>query len=443
MWRRIENDLLAWKDDPRRRVLLVRGARQVGKTFSIRQLGKTFPHFLEVNFEENKDVAAFFQGSLDPARLVEKLSAYFAVPVIPRQTLLFLDEIQACPNALASLRFFHEKMPGLHVVGAGSLLELAMEQIPSLGVGRLGSLFMHPMCFSEFLAATGGEGLARVVEPADPEHPVDAPFHARLLDVLRTYLLVGGMPAAVATYAEQRYLPTCFKVLDDLVLTLEDDFAKYRKRSPVARLVEVFRSIAGQTGGKFKFSRVGSGAPSGPLKDALMLLVRAGLAHRVVHTDARGIPLGAQTDDRKFKVLLFDLGVHQRMLGLDVPAFLAASDIDLVNKGSLAELFVGLELVANGPSHRRPGLYYWHREARASNAEVDYVVQRGSAIVPVEVKAGTRGGMQSMRIFMDERRLGSGVRVSMENFSRLERIEVLPLYAAGRLAQSPLRAPET
>jgi len=435
MKRTIEEDLLAWKRDHERRVLLVRGARQVGKTYSIRELGKTFHRFVEVNLEENRDIHVFFRDSLNPIRLCEKLAAYFSTPIVPGETLLFLDEMQACPESLAALRFLHEKMPGLHVVGAGSLLEFALAEIPSLGVGRLSSLFMHPLTFEEFLLAMGEDALLGVVEQADASRPVDEPFHRRLVDLVRSYQLIGGMPAAVRAYAKTRDIQTCFKVLDDLVITLEDDFKKYKQRAPVGRLGEVFRSIVLQAGAKFKFSNVDSVSSVHALKDALRLLVQAGLAHRVVHSHARGIPLGAQVDEKKSKVLLFDIGIHQRLLGLDVPRHLTAGEVELVNRGSLAEVFAGLELIGNQPAHIRPAIHYWHREARGSTAEVDYVIQQGVDIVPLEVKAGTKGQMQSLIRFMNERNLARGIRLSLENFAEYDRIRVIPLYAIRRLVR--------
>ncbi len=433
MKRNIESSLLEWKQDSERNVLLVRGARQVGKTFSIRELGKTFRHFIEVNFEEDRNIGLFFKDSLDPARLCEKLSTYCSIPIVDGETLLFFDEIQACPEALSALRFFHEKRPGLHVVAAGSLLEFALSEIPSLGVGRLSSLFMYPLTFDEYLMAIGEEALLAVIGQADPSHPVDEPFHRRLLEHVKTYQLMGGMPAVLKTYVKKRDMSACFRVLDDLIITFQDDFAKYKKRAPVSRLSEVFRSAAFQAGGKFKYSNIDSESCSQSLKDALLLLVQAGLAHVVRHTHGQGLPLGAQTDNRKFKVILFDIGIHQRLLGLDVPRYLTAGDLDLVNKGSMAEVFVGLELVGNHSPHGRPALYYWHRETRGSNAEVDYVIQRGTDIVPVEVKAGTKGQMQSMFLFMEERGLIKGIRVSLENFSKYDRVEGIPLYAVSHI----------
>jgi len=436
MKRNIDTELFGWKDDPGRKILLVRGARQVGKTYSIRALGRSFTHFIEINFEEEPAARVFFRDSLNPGRIVEKLSVFANIPLVAGETLLFLDEIQACPQALSSLRFFHEKMPGLHVVAAGSLLEFALSEIPSLGVGRLSSLFMHPLTFEEYLRATGEEALCGVVAEADADHPVDEPFHRRLVEHVRTFQLIGGMPAVVASYVERRDILECFKLLSDLAVAFLDDLVKYRKRVPVAKLSEVFQSVVLQSGGKFRYSRIASESSAPALKSAFALLVQAGIVHRVVHTHARGIPLGAQTDDRKFKAILFDIGVHQRLLGLDVPRHLTATDLDLVNRGSMAESFVGQEMVGNSSPRTRPSLYYWHREARASNAEVDYVIQQGKDIVPVEVKAATRGGMQSMRRFLDERGLSKGIRVSLENFARYDRIWTVPLYAIRRLVQS-------
>jgi predicted AAA+ superfamily ATPase len=431
----IEKQLLDWKNDAERKVLLVRGARQVGKTYSIRELGKTFRHFVEVNFEEEPSLQVFFNDSLNPSHLCDKLAAYFAAPIIPGETLLFFDEIQSCPKALSALRFFHEKMPGLHVVAAGSLLEIVLSGIPSMGVGRLSSLFMYPLTFAEYLLAMGENSLVDVIEKADGEHPLDEPFHRRLVEHVKTYQLVGGMPAAVKSYAEKRDLPACLKILDDLIVTFEDDFAKYKKRTPVDRLSELFRSVVLQAGGKFKYSNVDSDSSIPSLKAAVQLLLQAGLAYRVVHTHARGIPLGAQADEKKFKMILFDVGIHQRLLGLDIPAYLTATDLELVNKGSLAEIFTGLELIGNHPSHIKPALFYWHREARGSNAEVDYVIQQGSDIVPIEVKAGTRGQMQSMFRFLEERGLKKGIRVSLENFGSYGRIQTVPMYGIRRLVQ--------
>lgn len=433
MKRQIDRHLDAWRESPSRKVLLLRGARQVGKTYSVRRLGSSFDTFLEINFEEDPRLISFFEGSLSPSEINQKLTAYSGVSLKPGKSLLFFDEIQACPNAIRALRFYHEKMPDLHVIAAGSMLEFALSDIPSFGVGRISNLFLYPLSFREFLWAVGREELDQMVQNADPSRPLESVLHHELLEKFKLYQILGGMPAVIKAFVLGADLLVCQKVIDELVTTLQDDFAKYKKKAPVTRLMEVFRSAAHQAGGKFQYSKVAQGEASHGYKVALELLIKAGLAYRVTHTSANGIPLGAQIDPKKFKVLLFDMGIHQRLLGLDLSDYMLQRPVDLISKGNLAELFVGLELTATHDPSIRPQLFYWHREARASNAEVDYVVQRGEEILPLEVKAGTQGGMRSLFLFLEEKGVKSGVRFSHENFARMDKVEVIPIYAVATL----------
>lgn len=429
MFRIIDKYIADWKTASDRQILLLRGARQVGKTFSARILGKTFQHFLEVNFEEQRDLHSFFDQNLDPHKINEKLSAYFDIPIIAGKTLLFFDEIQACPKAIQALRFYYEKIPQLHVMAAGSLLEFALEQIPSFGVGRIASLFLYPLSFAEFLQAISASSLYQYSLKANPRHPLDPTFHQQLLEHYKVYQLIGGMPAVVQTYLNTHDLRKCQLVLDKLVTGFEDDFAKYKKRSPISKISETFRSIALQSGEKFKYSKISNVDSHYFYKEALYLLTRAGIAYPVYHTSARGIPLGAQIDAKKFKVILLDSGVHQRMLGLDLSQQLILPIPELINKGALAEVFTGLELLKSQSPLSPPQLYYWHREAKSSNAEVDYIIQKGEKIVPIEVKASTKGAMKSLHLFLEERKLSVGVRVSHENFSQYKEVYNIPIYA--------------
>ena len=432
MERSVDQHLLAWKDSPTRKVLLVRGARQIGKTYSIRQLGKHFKHFIEVNFEEHPEIESFFERSLSPAPLCEKLAIYFDTPIIPGETLLFFDEIQANANAIKSLRFFYEKMPELHLIAAGSLLEFTLEEIPSFGVGRIQNLFMYPLTFKEYLIARGDQKLAALIHNSSPSNPIDPVIHQKILELLKVFQLIGGMPEVVDTYIKSSNLNQCQIILDNIITSIIDDFAKYKKRAPVSRLREVFNSIVHQTGRKFKYSNIAEGS-SQTFREALDLLVKAGLAYKIHHTSARGLPLAAQINHKKFKVLLFDTGIYQRMLGLDLSDYIVSDFKTLINKGNQAELFAGLELIANDSPHTRPELYYWHREAKSSNAEVDYIIAHKGHIIPIEVKSGTRGQMQSIHIFLSERNLPSGIRLSHETHSSHPPISTLPLYAASTL----------
>ena len=421
--------------------MLLRGARQVGKTYSVRKLGHLFETFLEINFEKDPRLGSLFEGSFSPSEINQKLTAYAGVSLIPGKSLLFFDEIQACPNAIRALRFYHEEMPDLHVIAAGSMLEFALSDIPSFGVGRIASLFLYPLSFREFLWALGHEELDQAVQAAGPARPLDAVLHQELLEKFRFYQVLGGMPAVIAGFIGGSDLPACQKTIDELVTTLQDDFAKYKMRAPVTRLMEIFRSAAQQAGGKFQYSKAAQGEATHGYKIALELLVKAGLVYRVMHTSAGGIPLGAQINPNKFKVILFDMGIHQRLLDLDLSEHILKKPVELISKGNLAELFVGLELLAYHAPDSRPQLYYWHREARASNAEVDYVIQRGHEILPIEVKSGTKGGMKSLFLFLEEKKMQSGIRFSHENFARLEKVTVMPIYAVSRLFESSHVAP--
>ena len=293
MRRIILSTLKDWKTAENHKVILLRGARQVGKTYIVRELAKDFNYFLEVNFEKNPDIKQFFHQNLDPIRICTYLSAYFGIPVVDGKTLLFFDEIQSCPKAIQSLRFFYETRPGLHVISAGSLLEFAMEDITSWGVGRIRSIYMYPLSFDEFLMANNEDALIELKKNASPVSPLNPAFHEKLKDYLKRFLIIGGMPEVVQNYILTGDLLKCQNILDQLLTTFIDDFAKYKKRAPVARLEEVFRSITFQAGQKFKYSKVDPVVSSAVLKDALELLIKAGLAYKIHHSSAQGIPLGA------------------------------------------------------------------------------------------------------------------------------------------------------
>jgi predicted AAA+ superfamily ATPase len=433
MKRFIEQELLQWKDNTFRKPLLVRGARQVGKTFSVRQLAKSFTSYIEVNFESDRSVHTFFEKDFNPDEICMNLSAYYNVPVQDGQTLLFLDEIQACPEAISSLRFFYEKRPGLHVIAAGSLLEFALQELPSFGVGRIDNLFMFPLSFDEFLVGMGEERLYQFKTSHGFGTPLPLPIHEKLLDYLRKFLVLGGLPEVVHAFAESRDYLRAQQILDRLISGYEDDFAKYKKRVPVSRLREVFRYIVLQAGKKFNVSKASVSSNHAQIKEALELLEMAGLVYRVQHTAANGIPLGAEVNPKNFKVILFDHGIFQRILGMELSSYLTENDFSTVNKGNLAEQYVGTEIIKNQAGIIRAQLFYWHREKTGSTAEVDYLVQKNHEIIPIEVKSGVQGKMQSLRLFLQAKKISMGIRVSQENFGQYDNIQVLPLYAVSKL----------
>jgi hypothetical protein len=302
-----------------------------------------------------------------------------------------------------------------------------LEDISSQGVGRIQSLFMYSLSFDEFLRAVNEDGLVELKTHAGPDNPIEQISHNKLIDYLKIYYIVGGMPQSVLGYIQNQDIVASQKTLTDLIETLRDDFAKYKKRAPIQRLREVFDSLAGQAGSKFQYSHIDSSAGHQSLKDALELLIRAGIAYKIYHTSAQGLPLGAQVAVNKFKVIVSDTGIHQKILGFNLADIIAAKEFEPINKGHIAEIFTGLEIIKNSPCNQRPQLYYWHRDKQSSNAEVDYVIQKGREIIPVEVKSGIKSKMQSMRVFLAEHNAKKGIRVSLENFSQYENIEMYPL----------------
>ena len=436
--RHIDKELENWASSNKRKPLLLRGARQVGKSSSVRKLAEKFEYFLEVNFEKDNDARELFEtaGSIQPQGLCDKLSLLKDIPVVPGKTLLFFDEIQNSLRAISSLRYFYEDYPELHLIAAGSLLEFALEGLPSFGVGRIRSLFMYPLSFSEFLAANGNLLLLDAIENATSDKPLDDVIHRKALEYLRIFLIIGGMPEVVSTYVTEKDMYKCQFVLDDLMITLRSDFVKYRQRIPALQISTVFDSVVKQAGKKFVFSKAGQEYSHYQLKQALEMLKMAGLVIPVVHTSATGLPLGAEINPKKQKLLLLDTGILQRLQDLNLSNILLSNDFDLVNKGNIAEMYVGLELLKHSSCYIPQQLYYWQRELKNNQAEVDYVIQHGQTIIPVEVKSGTSGKMQSLHLFMNEKKSEYGVRTSLENFCLYDKIKVYPLYAIGNIIKT-------
>ena len=432
--RRIDQELLRWKDTEHRKVVLLRGARQVGKSSAVRELGKKFENYVEINLEKQPQFKAIFEPDRMVERIVKELSFALKTPIIPHKTLLFIDEIQESVPAISALRYFYEDMPELHVIAAGSLFEFALEKIPSFGVGRIRSLFMYPFSYDEFIRAMGFTMLADELKMCSPEKPLSEALHNKCKRLLIEFMLIGGMPEVVAKYVESGSLLACQEILEDITQTFYNDFAKYKRRANVSLLQEVFGAVIEQTGGKFTYSKASKTANHLQIKESIELLEMAGLIYPVTHTSANGLPLSAQQNRKFRKYLIFDTGIYQRFLKLNLEGSFHAENIEQINKGAFAELLAGLEIMKASPVNFPLSLHYWQREKEGSNAEVDYVVQQGEKILPVEVKANTKGSMQSLLQFLVEKGSPVGIRSSMENFGTYGNIRVFPLYAVSQIA---------
>lgn len=447
----IDGYLEQWAKKKDHKPMLLRGARQVGKSTAVRHLGETFDNFVEINFERQPEYKKIFKRDLLVSRIVSEISAMCAMPIIPGKTLLFFDEIQECQEAIMSLRFFKEDMPGLHVIAAGSLLEFALAELPTFGVGRIHSMYMYAMTFDEYLEANGETLMLDYKRKASPDRPLPEPLHNKLIALVRSYFLVGGMPEVVGKWVETHDYLQCQEVQDDIISGYEDDFPKYRKKVDPILLRLTLRSVASQVTKKFSYAEVGGGYRAEEVKKALEMLLLAGICIQTVRTDANGLPLGSESDFSYRKMMILDSGLLLRLLNMSsVDVSRLTSDIltedtaALVNKGPLAEMVAGLELLRYKTPNLRHDLYYWVRLAKNSQAEIDYIEARDGGVLPVEVKAGMRGGMKSLWIFMREKELVSAVRCSLENFGRFEyidpedsnairKVEICPLYAISNL----------
>ena len=411
--------------------LLLRGARQVGKTSAVRHLAESFEYYVEIDLNSRQDLHPLFNSGYTPQQICQQISLIVGIPIIEGRTLLFLDEIQACPSAINALRYFYEQLPHLHLIAAGSLLEFALRDLPSFGVGRVRSLFMYSFSFHEFLLALGRKELVDVISKASPDQPLFDIVHKKVLEYFRLFLIIGGMPECVVQYVETQDVLLCQRTLNELMTSYEDDFKKYHSKIPEGLLKDVLRSVALQGQGKFVFSKVDTTCRTPQIKEALEMLQMAGLIYSVVHTSGNGIPLYAEANEKYRRYIMMDTGLLQRLLGLNLQDILMSDDVKMVNRGALAETFVGCELVKASSPFTTDPLYCWHREKKDSNAEVDFVISLNGVVVPVEVKSGTKGSMQSMRLFLHEKNLEFGIRTSLENFGKLKDTHIVPLYAIG------------
>ncbi len=433
MHRRLSQALVRWKDEPRRKPLILRGARQVGKTWLLVDFGRT--HFTGrthlVDFEKRPAFRTVFERDLDPRRIVAELELLLNERITPVEDLLVLDEIQACPRAIMALRYFYEDLPGLHLAAAGSLLEFAMRDI-SFPVGRVQSMTVRPMTFAEFLRGLGNSPQADLVSA--PAGPVPPAVHGELIQLLKTYFIVGGMPESVRTFAETGSIQAAQEVLADLVATYRDDFGKYAPRADKLGMNAVLRGAAAGVGSQIKYSRLAE-IVSGPTsRRDLELLQLAQLVHKIRATSAAGLPLAASASDSRFKVVMLDIGIMQELSGLNANAIMAEDDLLAVYRGAPAEQFVGQELLAGGQAE----LFFWSREARSSSAEVDFLATVGSGIRPIEVKSSAAGRLRSLHLLLETfPACRPGYVLSTRPYAELpeQGLVFAPLYFAGSLAR--------
>jgi len=433
MKRDIEKALVDWKGDENRKPLLIRGARQVGKTYTVMKFGREhFERVLEINFERQPEMQQVFERP-DPGRIMQTLEVITGQRLAAGKSLLFLDEIQRCPAAITALRYFREQTPERHVLAAGSLVDFCLRAPElSMPVGRIQYLFLPPLTFEEFLEAMGLASLRGYLEQARLSEGIDAPIHEELNRHLRTFLLVGGMPEAIQVYLNTHSLVEVGRVHASLLQTYRDDFGKYAGLARFEQLQKMFLAAPALVGQRFKYVNVSREDRSRELREALLMLEKARVLSRVRAASGSGLPLEVHADENKFKLLLLDVGLMQHACGLD-SQIAVAEDFLSIQAGAVAEQWVGQEMLAAGDPYEERKLYFWARESRNSQAEVDYLATSEGRVIPVEVKAGKPGRLKSLKLFMAEYGGPLGVRISHQPLSVFDQVLSVPLYAVSQM----------
>ncbi len=412
-----------WLADKKRKPLVIRGARQVGKTWIVRDFSRRNDlKLIELNFEKNPALSDLFTSN-NPKEILKNLESEFETSIDPDSSLLFLDEIQAVPEMFARIRWFKEDLENLPLIATGSLLEFALKEYQySMPVGRITYFFLEPFSFFEFLLATGNKLLLNKLETFSFNDTMPESIHKKCLDFYHDYCLVGGMPESLQKWVDTENLNDCIKIQQDLLSTFRDDFYKYGGEFDPNLLYKLFISVSKQIGNKFIYNRVDPLVKSLLIKKNLSMLSQSRVFTKIMHTSGNGLPLGAESNEKFFKMLLIDIGLVSVQLGLD-PTLRSRSDrLAFVNKGGIAEQFVGQQIRSFQAPLTDPTLFYWQRTG-GRQGEIDYIIHHNNLVVPIEIKSGTAGSMKSLHQFMADKNLDLAVRFN-SNLPSVEKINV-------------------
>ncbi len=422
--REIQKKLSSWRTDPDRKPLVLRGARQVGKTWLLKHFGNAeFDDVAYFNFEEQPDLKQFFENTKDVRRIIQNLSLVHGLPILPQRTLIIFDEIQECNEALNTLKYFAENAPEYAVASAGSLLGVALSKGNSFPVGKVDFLQVNPISFSEFLSADDPQ-LFAYVENIDKLEPIPDIFFNPLVDKLKKFFICGGMPEAVVTLLKQQDIEKTQQVLQNIVNAYALDFSKYAENKDVPKINHLWTSIPSQLARdnkKFLYQNVREGARAREYEDALLWLANAGLVHRIFKVTKPGLPISAYDDLSSFKLYLIDVGLLRRLSLLDPIAIREGNRLFTEFKGALTENYVLQHLIKN--FEVSPG--YW---TSSSQAEVDFVIQMKNEIIPIEVKSDENIRSKSLSVYNRLYEPSVRVRYSLKNLKKDDGLINIPLF---------------
>lgn len=426
--RTLMSELRAWKERPTRCPLILRGARQVGKTHLIKQFGEThFDSMVTINLEQQMECIPCFD-SLQPQRILSLIEAIIGHRIIPGQTLFFIDEIQQAPNAIHALRYFKEQMPALHVMAAGSLLDFTLhERMDHMPVGRIEFLHLKPFSFNEYLNAVGATSLQDELSESSLNTPLPSILHSKALEHVRYHMVIGGMPASITAQVAMQGLHDVQRIQFNLLQTYQHDFKKYSKHSALERVELIFNQIPQLIGKPIKYSQISQHHRAHQLKAALNLLTYAGILQPILSTSGSSIPLNALADDKHFKCIFLDTGLVMAQTQLQ-PQWLLDADIMLTHRGAMAEQWVGQELLAYQRPYQPGQLFFWKRDKPGSQAEIDYLIQHEPYVIPVEVKAGKTGTLRSWKVYREQHQPPIGVRLCTQPLSLHDGLLTVPFY---------------
>lgn len=429
MYRCAIKELYKWKKNPRRKPLIIEGARQVGKTWLMKEFGsQAYEDSVYINFDSNSQMQELFSTDLNTQRLILGLELYAGRKIDPEHTLLIFDEVQEVPKALTSLKYFCENAPQYHIICAGSLLGIALHEGTSFPVGKVDFLKLYPLSFQEFLTAIGKERFTEVLNQHD--FNMVSSFRQTYIDALKQYYFVGGMPEAVLCFTEDQDFNEVRRIQKRILDAYEQDFSKHAPNEIVPKIRMVWNSIPSQLAKenrKFIYGLLREGARAKDYETAIMWLSDCGLVHKVSRITSPGLPLRAYEDLKAFKLFLLDVGLLSCMVGLNQKALLNGNDLFTEFKGSLTEQYVMQQLA----SQTELSVYYYTNDR--NTCEIDFVIDNGEKIVPVEVKAEVNLKAKSLKSYREKFQPKLSVRTSMSDYKEEDTLTNLPLYAVSEL----------
>ncbi|MCK5539089.1 MAG: ATP-binding protein, partial [Bacteroidales bacterium] len=401
MYRDFTKYLIEWQNRKFRKPLIIRGARQIGKTYTVCEFAKNkFQLFVHINFEEKPELKDFFKTN-NIAQTIENLELYFNIKISDTKTLIFLDEIQICPEAIVSLRYFYEKRPKLHIIAAGSLLDHTLSNMPfQMPVGRVEFAYMYPLNFVEFLNAINEPALVAYIKNYSLDKEVNIVIHEKLLKLVRKYYFIGGMPEAIKVYANTNSFIDVERIHESIIKSFEIDFSKYGTSSQYHVLQQLLKYIPNAIGRKFMYSKAMPNIRTEKIKSALELLEKSRIIQLIKNTSANGVPLESGVNSKSFKPTFLDIGLVNHILKLRL---IDIDNLITVNEGFLAEQFIAQNMITTTPFYIDSQLYYWQRDKKNAEAELDFVEEINGRVCPIEVKAGKTGSLKSLNIFVKEK----------------------------------------